>query len=149
VLVARRIRVSETADRHKCYPVLLTEKASMRPRTRRIVDDMRSNLHRKLSLDAIAKTGSLSRSHLCHSFKAEIGMSVGQYLKALRMKKAGELLETTSLSVKQIAAEVGMNDQSHFVRTFKKTYGQTPSEYRQNPGAQSALSSKENSTNDQ
>ena len=57
-------------------------------------------------------------------------MSIGEYLKNLRMQKAGELLETTSLNVKEVAAAVGMRDQSHFVRAFKKSYGLTPSQYR-------------------
>lgn len=57
-------------------------------------------------------------------------MSIGEYLKNLRMQKAGELLETTSLSVKEVGAAVGMLDQSHFVRAFKKSYGLTPSQYR-------------------
>jgi AraC-like DNA-binding protein len=57
-------------------------------------------------------------------------MSPGQYLNTLRMEKTAELLETTSLTVKQIRAKVGMQDESQFVRVFKKTYGVTPSEYR-------------------
>ena len=103
----------------------------MSPKVRKIVDAVRSNIHRRLSLEDLAGLVSLSRSHLCHSFKAEMGMSVGQYLKYIRMQRAGELLETTRLSVKEVAAAVGMFDQSHFVRAFKKSHGLTPTQFRE------------------
>lgn len=57
-------------------------------------------------------------------------MPPGQYVKTVRMRKAAELLETTSLTVKQIRAKIGMQDESRFVRAFKKTHGLTPSDYR-------------------
>jgi transcriptional regulator GlxA family with amidase domain len=103
----------------------------MSPKVRKVVDYMSSNLDRKLTLNGLARLVKLSRSRLCFTFKAQMGMPVGQYLKALRIQKARALLETTSLSVKEIAAFVGMKDQSHFVRDFKRTSGLTPSEYRE------------------
>jgi transcriptional regulator GlxA family with amidase domain len=53
-----------------------------------------------------------------------------QYLRAVRMKRAKQLLETTFLSVKQIMIEVGLRDESHFVRNFKVTYGLPPARFR-------------------
>jgi AraC-like DNA-binding protein len=46
------------------------------------------------------------------------------------VKKARELLETTSLSIKEIRLRVGMSDESHFTRYFKKAIGVTPSRHR-------------------
>jgi hypothetical protein len=46
------------------------------------------------------------------------------------MERAKNLLESSFLSVKEIAYRVGMNDESHFVRDFKATYGSSPSCYR-------------------
>jgi hypothetical protein len=46
------------------------------------------------------------------------------------MERAGDLLETSFLSVKEIAHAVGLNDESHFVRDFKTIYGVTPTRYR-------------------
>ena len=45
------------------------------------------------------------------------------------MQQAKELLETTFLSVKEIAASVGLTSVGHFVTDFKKAYGMTPSDY--------------------
>jgi two-component system response regulator YesN len=69
------------------------------PKIQRILNQVSSNLDRKLSLNDLARFVKLSRSGLCHTFKTEMGVSVGQYLKAQRIQKARELLETTSLSV--------------------------------------------------
>lgn len=107
----------------------------MSPRIQRIVDHMNSNLHRKVSLNDLARLTKLSRSRLCYAFKVEMNVSVGRYLKMLRIQKAEELLEGSSLSIKEIAARVGMKDQSHFVRDFKKNHGLTPSQYREKSGA--------------
>jgi two-component system response regulator YesN len=69
------------------------------PKIQRILNQVSSNLDRKLSLNDLARFVKLSRSRLWHTFKTEMGVSVGQYLKAQRIQKARELLETTSLSV--------------------------------------------------
>ena len=46
------------------------------------------------------------------------------------MERAKGLLESSFLSVKEIAFQVGLNDESHFVRDFKSTYGYSPALYR-------------------
>ena len=46
------------------------------------------------------------------------------------MERAKDLLESSFLSVKEIAYQVGLNDESHFVRDFKSTYGYSPALYR-------------------
>jgi len=46
------------------------------------------------------------------------------------MEKALELLRISFLDIKEIAAKVGYNDSTHFMREFKKAYGSTPSQYR-------------------
>ena len=53
-----------------------------------------------------------------------------RYLRLLRMERAKGLLESSFLSVKEIAYQVGLNDESHFVRDFKSTYGYSPALYR-------------------
>ena len=53
-----------------------------------------------------------------------------RYLRQLRMEQAKHLLESSFLSVKEIAFQVGLNDESHFVRDFKSTYGYSPALYR-------------------
>ena len=91
---------------------------------------MRANLHRELTLDELSQSVGLSRSHIFYLFKTETLPPPMQYLKALRMLTACELLRTTDLTIKQVMLEVGIRDESHFVRDFKREYGMTPKQYR-------------------
>ena len=91
---------------------------------------LKGDLRQALTLDEMARSVNLSPWDLCHLFKAETEMSPLQYLRSLRMQKAKELLEITFLSVKEIMLKVGINDEGHFVRDFKTTYGATPLQYR-------------------
>jgi transcriptional regulator GlxA family with amidase domain len=91
---------------------------------------MRDNLHRELSLHGLASSVNLSVWRFSHIFRSDVGMSPIQYLRFLRMERARHLLETSFLSIKEIGHNVGLNDESHFVRDFKKAYGTSPSLYR-------------------
>ncbi|MGH9871473.1 MAG: helix-turn-helix domain-containing protein [Pyrinomonadaceae bacterium] len=88
-------------------------------------------LDQPLSVNVLARSVNLSTWRLCHIFKNETQRAPLQYLRGLRMQHAKSLLETTFLSVKQIMTEVGVRDESHFVRDFKTHYGQSPTRYRQ------------------
>ncbi len=102
----------------------------MNPKIKMVIAFMHANLHRKLSLAEFAESASISVSHLGHLFKTETGVSPGHYLMTLRVQRAGDLLKSSIVSVKRIMFEVGFNDKSNFVRSFRKAYGLSPSEYR-------------------
>ena len=95
-----------------------------------VVTFMSEKLQQKHTLSELAHRVNLSIWHLSHLFKAETGMTIGEYLKNMRMQEAKELLETTFLSVKEIMARVGINDKRHFAEDFKRIYGLTPMQYR-------------------
>ena len=101
----------------------------MDQRVRAAIDYMSANLHCKITPIDIARAVHLSPSHLRTLFKKEINASLAQYLKDLRFKRASHLLETTFLSVKEIAATVGLSRVTHFVRDFKSAYQITPARY--------------------
>ncbi|HEX7315808.1 MAG TPA: helix-turn-helix transcriptional regulator [Pyrinomonadaceae bacterium] len=88
------------------------------------------SLHKGWSPAKLAAVVNLSPSRLHQLFKEETGLPPARYLRQLRMRRAKELLETTHLSVKQVMAGVGVTDESHFVRDFKKCCGLTPARYR-------------------
>ena len=102
----------------------------MEPRIGRVLTLVERELHHKLSVDMMARAANLSPSRLHRLFKSEIGLTPMTYLRKCRMKKARNLLETTFLSVKEVARRVGVNDDSHFVRDFEKIFGVTPARYR-------------------
>ena len=91
---------------------------------------MREDVRGELSLTEFAQSVNLSVWRLCHIFKSDVGMPPIRYLRLLRMERAKDLLESSFLSVKEIAFQVGLNDESHFVRDFKSTYGFSPALYR-------------------
>ena len=93
---------------------------------------MREDVRGELSLGEFAHSVNLSVWRLCHIFKSDVGMPPIRYLRLLRMERAKDLLESSFLSVKEIAYQVGLNDESHFVRDFKSTYGFSPALYRSN-----------------
>src|SRR6266516_931885 len=102
----------------------------MDPRVEKVVTRMREEFRQDSSLSEMAQVVNLSPSRLRYLFKRETGVAPGHYLRAFRLEQAKELLETTFLSVKEIIRSVGVNDQSHFIRAFKKSYGLTPAQYR-------------------
>ena len=80
----------------------------------------------------VANEVHLSQSHFSTIFAQETGLTFTQYLTALRIGKARELLEATEMRSAQIATEVGYNDSHYFSYLFKKNTGATPGEYRKN-----------------
>jgi transcriptional regulator GlxA family with amidase domain len=99
-------------------------------RVEKIIQMMREDVRGELSLTEFAQSVNLSVWRLCHIFKSDVGMPPIRYLRLLRMERAKDLLESSFLSVKEIAFQVGLNDESHFVRDFKSTYGYSPALYR-------------------
>ena len=91
---------------------------------------MRHDVRGEVSLGEFAQSVNLSVWRLCHIFKSDVGMPPIKYLRLLRMERAKGLLESSFLSVKEIAYQVGLTDESHFVRDFKSTYGYSPAIYR-------------------
>lgn len=83
-----------------------------------------------LSLNSVASYVNMSSSHFCSVFSQEEGETFTEYLTKVRLKKAKELLKTTSLRAAEIAYGVGYNDPHYFSYIFKKWEGVTPKEFR-------------------
>ncbi len=98
-------------------------------RVRKVQLLMQHRLHVKLSLRELAAAVSLSASRFSHLFKIQTGISPAQYLKSMRLQKAGDLLEGSHLSIKEVAVHVGLNP-SRFSESFRKIHGVTPLQYR-------------------
>ena len=122
---AARWQWLKTVGFHDISPGCLVDK-----RVEKIIQMMREDVRGELSLGEFAQSVNLSVWRLCHIFKSDVGMPPIRYLRQLRMERAKDLLESSFLSVKEIAYQVGLNDESHFVRDFKATYGFSPALYR-------------------
>lgn len=94
------------------------------------------DLRTHITVDRFAKRVRLSSSRFRHLFAQGAGVSFARYLKQKRLAEARYLMEDTLLSVKEVTAAVGINDVSHFVRDYKRLYGESPSDSRQKQAAQ-------------
>ncbi len=84
-----------------------------------------------LSLTQVCRELAVSKSCFSPLFKAHTGMTFVEYLTAVRMEHAKELLGVTDLLTYEIAERVGFNDPHYFSLTFRKQCGLSPTEYRQ------------------
>ncbi len=91
---------------------------------------IKDNYREKISVEDIAHKTHLSTSHLFAVFKKQMGVSPICFLNNYRMSIAAELLQGTTKSINQIAAEVGVSDSIYFNKMFKKHYQMSPTEYR-------------------
>ena len=89
-----------------------------------------AHLSEELSRDLIARETHVSESYLSHLFPRETGLSLTDYITRERMILAKSLLQQSTLPVQMVAIKAGYNNISYFIRTFKKTYGVTPNDYR-------------------
>lgn len=88
------------------------------------------NYQKDISVEDIAENCGLNRNYFGKKFKEEFGKTPQEFLMQYRMTKATELLEHSQLSIGEISCAVGYNDQFHFSRAFKNTYGISPRQWR-------------------
>jgi AraC-like DNA-binding protein len=72
-----------------------------------------------------------SMHYLCHLFKETTGTTFTQYLLDRRISYAREILSNTNKSIQEISMETGFASMNHFIKTFKKKSGISPSHYRE------------------
>ncbi|WP_179632173.1 helix-turn-helix domain-containing protein [Clostridium peptidivorans] len=85
-----------------------------------------------LSLEAIACEMRFSPNYLRSIFKESEGKSISNYINEVRFEKAKELLETTQLTAKEISLKIGFENFNYFYTAFKKYYGVSPNQFRNN-----------------
>lgn len=84
-----------------------------------------------ISRDEIASKVYMSSAHFSRCFKKETGMTFSDYITAVRMQKAIELLQT-NCKIQDISKKLGYSSQNRFIINFKHYTSYTPSEYRKN-----------------
>jgi AraC-like DNA-binding protein len=94
------------------------------------MDRMRQDIDKPRPLGHYAAASGLSVSQFSHLFKQHTGVSPMHYQTEVRMQRACEYLDTTVLSVKDIAWRLGYDDPLYFSRAFKKCTGLSPTQYQ-------------------
>lgn len=85
----------------------------------------------EISLQQVANHVHLHPGHLSELFKKETGSTFSDFVTAVRIRKAEQLLAVTPAKVSEVAWMIGYEDVKYFSRLFKKYTGKTPSEYRE------------------
>ncbi|WP_217596464.1 helix-turn-helix domain-containing protein [Cohnella sp. GbtcB17] len=118
------------------YRVLLERTASpeqgLRAVLNRVKSYMEAHFQEAITAGKLADMAGISPSHFMHSFKKIYGRSAMDYLAELRMVRARQMLMEGERSVREIAYQVGYNDEFYFRRSFKKQVGVPPAVYWKN-----------------
>ena len=101
-------------------------------RINKVVAYINNHLDETLDLKTLANEAALSDFHFHRIFKALKGEAIGAYITRLRLEATARLLRYTSLTIEEIAFNIGYETPASLSKAFKKQYGISPTEYRTN-----------------
>ncbi len=93
-------------------------------------DEMEQQYRNLHSLDEIAQLSSLSKFYFARLFHQSTGRTPIEYLTKIRIERAISLLLHSSLTIENIAREIGFSSSSYFIKVFRKWTGFSPGEFR-------------------
>lgn len=96
----------------------------------RVIDYMKVNLAKDLSISDLATLVGMSESYFSRSFKQSVGVAPYRYLIQQRVERAKKLLKQQNVPISQIALKCGFANQTHLTKVFRQTTGTTPKAYR-------------------
>ena len=94
------------------------------------VEEMLRTSSEDATLAGLARLADVHPVHLSREFSRYFGMTMGDYVRAIKVQRALTLLPDRALSLTDISFTCGFSDQSHFIRSFKASYHITPLHYR-------------------
>lgn len=96
-----------------------------------ILEYIHSNFSKPLTTSDISEHVGLTPSYICNIFKKETGKTIIDYINEYRISKAKSFLKDRSIKLYEVARLCGYSDVKYFTKTFKKTTGITPSDFRE------------------
>ena len=88
------------------------------------------NYREEVNLKELAQLVNMAEGSLCRFFRENMGLTLFEYLNRIKTDFACKLLMDPDLSILEVCLDSGFNNLSHFNKQFRKTTGNTPSEYR-------------------
>ncbi len=107
-----------------------TDKSTLQ--MKKIINYIEEHYSEKITLETLSLYAGISEYHLAHTFKKCTGQSPIEYINHYRLSLAANRLIETDEQIIIIAIDTGFNNISYFNRIFKKRFGVTPREYRNN-----------------
>lgn len=103
-------------------------------RIARVCDYISQNLNETLTLESMSEVAAFSKYHFHRAFTAHVGMSVTKFIQLARLKRASfRLAFEQNQNIIDIALEAGFESPEAFARAFRRTFDQSPSEFRAEP----------------
>lgn len=96
----------------------------------RSIEYIYSHIHNRITVEEMADAIGISPAYLSKLFKKEVGMSISDFIRDKKIKRAENLLRFSDYSYIEIANYLAFSSQSHFVNCFRKQVGITPKKYR-------------------
>ncbi|MFK5972649.1 MAG: AraC family transcriptional regulator [Flavobacteriaceae bacterium] len=103
-----------------------------RQRLNIIKEYIHNNLDTKIELKTLAELSHLSSFHFHRISRALLGEPIGAYISRIRLETAAKMIRYTTLSIEEVAYNVGYKTPSSLSKAFKLYFGTTPSNYRKN-----------------
>lgn len=97
-----------------------------------VLEYILQNLSDEVTLDKLAEVSGYSLSHFKLKFKEQIGMPPAEYVILQKIKYAKQMIETTDMTVTELAYELGFSSSNYFSTVFKKILNVTPKQYKKN-----------------
>ncbi len=124
-------------DREKESPPLVTSSKVLSsdgyisdPQIRKALDYINDHFRQSIKAADIASASGFSPNYLSRKFRLATGLGVHEYLTVIRLRTAALELNSTDLTITQIAIHCGFSDSNYFKDAFKAKYGMTPRDYR-------------------
>jgi len=143
IIIAKLLRICERWEGHAtlraealCFELIA---ASLAPSTaereppswlKEATDFLQDNFVDDITIGEIGGRVGVHPVHLARVFRRFHGCTPGDFLRNIRIERAGKLLGRSRLSSAEIALATGFADQSHFTKQFRRAFGLPPGEYR-------------------
>lgn len=118
ILLSRFYRTENPSDRNNVYNLAGT------------VAYIENHFSQPITMEELSHTSGYSDRQLIRIFQSAFGMTPSAYVTKLRLQKAKQLLESTDLSIGEVAWSCGFDDPNYFSRFFRKNTGASPKEYQ-------------------
>ena len=99
-------------------------------RVMKVIEDNIANS--QLDIEQFASEVGVSRMQLYRKINALTSMTVKEFIRDVRLKRAAQLLEQNKMNISEVAYAVGFKDLSHFRKCFRQLYGMSATEYLKN-----------------
>lgn len=100
------------------------------PYIKKAIEYVHKNYENDITITSICQHLNINKSYFCSIFKNDTGQTFSYFLNHFRVEKSKKLLQSTDLSLLDIAISVGFNNQNYYSMVFKKFTNKTPSQYR-------------------